>query len=64
MLVGHNPGLEELLRHLTDDACESLRLEKPVPTGALMRFVSESPWADWPRSGARLVDHILPRNLV
>ncbi|MEY6431254.1 histidine phosphatase family protein [Thioalkalicoccus limnaeus] len=48
LLVGHNPGLEELLRHLAGDEVETPDDGKLLPTAALARI--EMP-EDWSRLG-------------
>jgi phosphohistidine phosphatase len=58
MLVGHNPGLESLIHHLTN-------IYEPMPTGALA--VIELPIDDWSeiRGGVgRLAAFYRPRELM
>lgn len=58
LLVGHNPGFEDLVR-----AFASLPGEK-FPTGALATFVFDCErWADVAPGGAELVDYVVPREL-
>lgn len=66
LLVGHNPGLEELLLTLTDEDSRGLhaRIESKYPTGALaVAEISVECWGDvGPRTGM-LVELILPKDL-
>ena len=57
MLVGHNPGMEELLAFLT-------REHRHVPTGALARISLESSWKEAGRSSGRLEWFVTPKDLV
>jgi phosphohistidine phosphatase len=64
MLVGHNPGLADLLLLLAapDDLRE--RAEAKVPTGALATLEADiDRWADLEPGGARLVSFVVPRQL-
>src|SRR4051812_41934455 len=48
LVLGHNPGLEELAKRLAGSGSEAKarkRLEKKFPTAALARFVLEDDWA-------------------
>jgi phosphohistidine phosphatase len=44
LLVGHNPGLEELLRYLAGDEVEELKEDKLLPTAALARLEMPDDW--------------------
>ena len=57
MLVGHNPGMEELLAFLT-------REHRHVPTGALARISLESSWKEVGRSSGKLEWFVTPKDLV
>ncbi len=60
MLVGHNPGLEELLRYL----CGALPEEgKLLPTATLARLGMPASWQDLPAGCANLMDRVLPATL-
>jgi phosphohistidine phosphatase len=57
LLVGHNPGIQELLMLLTGES-------KKVPTGALLKIeLKSSKWATAADKRARLVSIIKPRKL-
>jgi len=56
MIVGHNPGLEDLVDELTGEPAT-------MPTAALARIAVES-WNELAANvGGRLIDHWLPREL-
>ena len=57
MVVGHNPGLHDLVEVLTDAAIDK------YPTGALATLVVSCPWADLDAAVARLESLIRPREL-
>ena len=57
MLVGHNPGMEELLAFLT-------REHRHVPTGALARISIDSSWKEAGRSSGKLEWFVTPKDLV
>lgn len=64
VVVGHNPGLEELSRMLASpdsDRIALARLTEKFPTGALARFNCDGKWRDL--SSARLEDFVRPRDL-
>ncbi|MBK5931872.1 SixA phosphatase family protein [Halochromatium salexigens] len=44
LLVGHNPGLETLLRHLTDGELDEPKDGKLLPTAALARLEMPDDW--------------------
>jgi len=57
MLLGHNPGWEDLLFHFSG-------LSRRMPTGACAIFKRTHANTDWlERDSWRLVDLLLPRNL-
>ena len=62
MLVGHNPGLEDLAADLaTDGDPEALgRMAMKYPTSGIAVIEGEGQWADLLR-GARLVAFAVPR---
>lgn len=68
MLVGHNPGLEDLLRTLADSPPETPADGKLMPTATLawLRIPDSSssgPWASLGRGQARLVQLMRPSGL-
>lgn len=57
MLVGHNPGFENLLAHLTGES-------RRVPTGALARILLDAEnWAEAVARGGRLEWLVKPKEL-
>jgi phosphohistidine phosphatase len=58
MLVGHNPGFENLLSYLTGD-------DRHMPTCALARieFADASHWTDVSQHSGRLDRFVTPKDL-
>ena len=64
MLVGHNPGLGDLLLLLAEPSELRERAEAKVPTGALATLEADiERWADLEPGGARVVSFVVPRQL-
>jgi phosphohistidine phosphatase len=65
LLVGHNPGLEELAGALlTDGKTEALaRLREGFPTGALATLSVDVAWSNLGSGDARLESFVRPRDL-
>ena len=66
LVLGHNPGLEDLARRLAgprSDAGARRKLEEKFPTGALARFVVDDDWADLAFGTGRLTHCIRPKDL-
>jgi phosphohistidine phosphatase len=64
MLVGHNPGLGDLLLLLAEPGELRERAEAKVPTGALATLEADvERWADLEPGGARVVSFVVPREL-
>lgn len=66
MLIGHNPGLQNLALQLMDDrsAETRTRIKTKFPTAALVRFeISAAGWNDLGPKTARLLDCVYPRDL-
>lgn len=55
LLVGHNPGLEELVRHLGGASVREPETGKFFPTCALARLRAEPPWPELRAGAAPLV---------
>src|SRR6476659_7528140 len=64
MLIGHNPGLQNLALVLASRGTDLPQLEAKFPTGVLATLVvhSES-WAALSPGDAELVDYVVPRQL-
>ena len=66
LLIGHNPGLQELAQALTGSASapeDAKRLAARFPTAALAEFAVPGPWRTLGPGGARLVRFLCPRDL-
>ncbi len=63
LLVGHNPGLEELVWHLLDGQNEVLKASKIMPTAAVYALSLPSRGSRVVPKGARLLAHMRPRQL-
>jgi phosphohistidine phosphatase len=64
MLVGHNPGLMELLLLLAAPGPLRERARENLPTGALAELETDvGRWADMSPGAARLTEFVLPREL-
>jgi phosphohistidine phosphatase len=63
MIVGHNPGLEELLLYLTGGTLDSAEDGKLLPTATLAVLRTDHGWQDQQPGGARLAALIRPRTL-
>ena len=64
LLVGHNPGLEDLVRYLAADEAEEPSDGKLLPTAALARLEMPDDWSALKVGCAQLVDVTRPRKLV
>jgi len=58
LLIGHNPGLEELVRALAGSSSSALR--SGLPAAGLAIFEISRAWAGLSRSTARLADFVAP----
>jgi phosphohistidine phosphatase len=66
LLVGHNPGLQDLALALAGggDSETLARLRAKMPTGALAPLAARAPrWRDRRPRGAELVAFVVPRGL-
>ncbi|MGD2112015.1 MAG: histidine phosphatase family protein [Gammaproteobacteria bacterium] len=63
MLVGHNPGLEELLAGLLGDAVPRPEDGKLMPTAALARLELDADWQHLDAGRARLAELVRARHL-
>lgn len=64
LLVGHNPGLEDLVLHLAGDEVDEPADGKLLPTAALARLEMPEDWSDLDTGCAQLVAITRPRTLV
>jgi phosphohistidine phosphatase len=65
LLVGHNPGLEDLAMLLVPDSTETLRvaLEAKYPTATIADVQFDGDWADLTAGQGRLTRFVRPRDL-
>jgi phosphohistidine phosphatase len=63
LLVGHNPGLEDLLRYLADGDIDDPIDAKLLPTAALARLEMPDEWARLDAGCAGLLSLVRPRKL-
>lgn len=66
MLIGHNPGFEQLARMLaaeSDDEEAAARLRRKYPTAALAIIGLRRPWSDTAPGSGRLLDFVRPNDL-
>ena len=64
MLIGHNPGLQELALVLASRGDALSKLQQKFPTGALATLVVGSDsWAAIGPGDAKLVDYFVPKQL-
>jgi phosphohistidine phosphatase len=63
MLIGHNPGLQELALALASTGDELGRLAAKFPTAALATLTLGTTWASLEAGEALLVDYVVPKQL-
>ena len=63
MVIGHNPGLEELLEYLCTDPAPEAANGKLMPTAALALLQLKGPWNELDAGSASLQILIRPRQL-
>jgi phosphohistidine phosphatase len=64
MVIGHNPGLQELALELARPASAASELADKYPTGALVTLAFDaSSWQELDRDTAELVELVRPRDL-
>jgi phosphohistidine phosphatase len=64
MVIGHNPGLQELALLLASGGAELQRLEAKFPTAALATLTFEtSAWSRVTPAGAALAAYVVPKHL-
>ena len=62
MLVGHNPGLQELALLLAEPGPQRDRLAGKLPTGALVTLVAEGEWSEL--EAASITAFVTPKELA
>ena len=64
MIIGHNPGLENLALALASEGAERARMEEKYPTAALATIdLSAGDWRAIERGNGELVAYVRPRDL-
>ena len=64
MLIGHNPGLQDLALVLTSAGAERERLQAKFPTAALaVLTLGETSWSELSQSDAVLAEYLVPKQL-
>ncbi len=64
MLIGHNPGLQELALSLAGKGVDLKRLTEKFPTAALATLAFGGSWAELTTGAAELVAFVTPKELV
>lgn len=64
LLVGHNPGMEELIAYLCGDRIPVPEDGKLLPTAALARLIMPDNWSGLAHGCATLADIVRPRALT
>ncbi|AHF00632.1 histidine phosphatase [Thiomicrospira aerophila AL3] len=65
MLVGHNPGYEQLEKQLNAQTDHpAMQANKVMPTGAIALFEFDGDWQDCPGLSMRLVTLVRPKTLT
>lgn len=63
MLIGHNPGLEMLVRYLAGETFETSHDHNPMPTAALASLDMPDNWGGLDAGTGKLISIIRPREL-
>jgi phosphohistidine phosphatase len=64
MLIGHNPGLQDLARILASAGADLARLEAKFPTAALATLVlPNTTWSQLSQADAVLIAYVVPKQL-
>ncbi len=63
LLVGHNPGLEDLLQYLCGDVARRTRDGKILVTAALARIAIPDGWRSLRRESCELIEVVRPKEL-
>jgi len=64
MLIGHNPGIEDLAIQLAGSGPEIARMRQKFPTAALATLDFEGGWRGLAPGGAALVGFVKPKELA
>ena len=64
LLIGHNPGVEQLALLLAGSGEKVAALERKYPTGALATLEFSGPWRELAAGTAELTDFVTPKQLA
>jgi phosphohistidine phosphatase len=64
MLIGHNPGIEQLALTLAGDGEKLAEVRRNYPTAALATLEFEGHWSELEPGAARLADFVKPKQLA
>lgn len=64
ILIGHNPGLEMLVRYLAGETFETSHDNNPMPTAALAALDMPDNWGSLDAGAGQLISIIRPRDLT
>jgi phosphohistidine phosphatase len=64
LLIGHNPGLEELAINLAASGSKLAAMKRKYPTGALATLEFAGRWRDLQPGSAELRDFVTPKQLA
>jgi phosphohistidine phosphatase len=63
MLIGHNPGIQDLALSLARAGSESLRVRSKFPTAAMATLKHGATWRELVPGSAELVSFVTPKQL-
>jgi phosphohistidine phosphatase len=63
MLIGHNPGIQDLALSLARAGSESMRVRNKFPTAALATLEFNASWRELAPGSAELVSFVKPKEL-
>ena len=63
MLIGHNPGIEDLTLNLASGGSETTRVRSKFPTAALATLELDASWRELAPGSADLVSFVKPKEL-
>ena len=63
MLIGHNPGIQDLALSLAGAGSEIPRLRSKFPTAALATIAVPPPWSALERGDGTVLDMVRPKQL-
>jgi phosphohistidine phosphatase len=64
MVIGHNPGIEQLALSLAGEGERLADMRRKYPTAALATIEFDGPWSELEPGGARLADFVKPKELA